>query len=71
MAAKFTATATSSARTVARRGREFPASVVTCTCATCNGKAVLVPTATVNALSTQLALHNYVAQAKVLGFPVA
>lgn len=71
MAAKFTATAVDTDRTVARRGVEFAAKVVTCTCAGCNGKAVLVPAATVEGKGTKLALHNYVAQSRILGFPAA
>lgn len=71
MAAKFTATATTTDRTMAVRGCEFAASVVTCDCATCSGRSVLVPATTVESRGTKLALHNYVAQARVLGFPAA
>jgi len=71
MAAKFTAAATTTSRALTVRGTEFPASEVTCTCAGCEGRTVLVPTATVEARSSKLALHNYVAQARLLGFPTA
>ena len=71
MAAKFTATATATEQVIARRGVEFSAMVVTCDCATCAGRSVLVPAVTVEAKGTKLALHNYVAQAKVLGFTAA
>lgn len=74
-APKFTATATTTDRTVEVRGREFPASVVTCDCAGCEGVAVLAPRPTVEDLEgrltrTQLqtALHNLVAQRRLLGY---
>lgn len=73
MAATFTATATATttSHTMTVRGTEFPAYEVTCDCRTCGGHTVLVPTATVEARGTKLALHNYVAQRTVLGFPTA
>lgn len=68
MAAKYAPTVTDTDQTVTKRGHAFPAKVVTCDCSAC---AVLVPAATVEAQGTKLALHNYVAQARVLGFPAA
>lgn len=84
MAAKFVATTsvTATDRVVAVQGTgrialpPLPAVIVKCTCDGCHGRAVVVPSMTVNALTgtprkVDTALHNLVAQARLLGFPAA
>jgi hypothetical protein len=72
----YTATATTTDQTMTFRGREVPAALVSCTCASpnCGGTTVLVPQATVDGLPTRGrkgGLHGLVCNRKVLGFPVA
>jgi hypothetical protein len=75
-ATTYIATATSTERTFAFRGREVPAVLVTCTCASpnCGGTTILAPRATVDgfpAKGRKAALHGLVCNRKVLGFPTA
>lgn len=74
--AAYTATATTTDRTMTFRGRELPAAEVTCTCTSpnCGGTTVLAPQMTVDGLPAKGrkgALHGLVCNRKVLGFPVA
>jgi hypothetical protein len=62
--------------TVAYRGQDLPAALVTCDCASpnCGGTTVLVPVTTIDSLPSKgrkAALHGLVCNRKVLGFPVA